>query len=165
MNGTVSTGRSVVLEELQSETFVSFVRNSELESDPHKIETEHAHPPGAIGLFQHCAAGQLLTAVDHGDVVKTEKSAFENIVPCLINLVHPPGEIDQQLMKALFEKLTSASPCIGLLDLIDTPNGPGVKPEDSSLRIPIHKRESGRWDAETARTASERAALSRTPDQ
>jgi len=100
----------VMLEELGREPFIGLVLFRQLQRDPHHVQAEEAHPSGAVGLFENRAAGQPLAAIDHGDVVQAEESAFENIVALAINLVHPPCEIDQQFVKTLFENSRSRTP-------------------------------------------------------
>src|SRR5205823_8665146 len=57
-----------------------------------------------VRLLQRHAMGEFLAAVDHRDVIETEKTARKDIVALAIDLVHPPGKINQQLVETAFEK-------------------------------------------------------------
>ncbi len=61
--------------------------------------------PVASDCSRIAAVGQLLAAVDDGDVVEAEEAAFEDVDALAVDLVHPPREVDQQLVKALLEEL------------------------------------------------------------
>src|SRR5690348_5885480 len=115
-----------MLEELYCEPFVDLVGFSQFESDPHQVQTEESHPAGGIGLLKDRAARELVTAIDHCDVVKTEEAALEDVVPFSINFVDPPGKVDQQLVKDLLKKLCVGDSVARAIQVVDTPTGPGV---------------------------------------
>ena len=52
--------------------------------------------------------GSGTAAVEHADVVQTEKAALKNVPALLVLAVDPPGEIQQQLVKHAFEKFQVA---------------------------------------------------------
>ena len=45
-----------------------------------------------------------LASIDDRNVIQAQEPAFEDVVPFAIDPVHPPGEIDQQLVQTVFEK-------------------------------------------------------------
>ena len=92
----------VVLEELRREALVCLVFLREFERDAHEVEAEHSHPAGRVGLLQPSAEGQGLTSVNHRDVVESEEAALEDVVALAVNLVHPPGEVDEELVETFF---------------------------------------------------------------
>ena len=78
-----------------------------------------------------------MAAVEHRYVVKAEKAALENIIAFAVHLVHPPREVDEQFMKALFEKLavrfTRSSP----VHVVNAPYGPGVNWRIQIRKLPL----------------------------
>src|SRR6202012_6225685 len=62
------------------------------------------HPCGSVGLFQNAAVRQGLRAVENADVVKSEKTTREDLLAADIFTIHPPGEVDQQLVEHAFEE-------------------------------------------------------------
>ena len=85
----------IVLKELDCQTLVDGVFAGEFQGDAEHVEAEHAHPAGAVGLFQNGAVAKARAAIHHADVVQSEKAALENIVPVAVHLVDPPGEIEE----------------------------------------------------------------------
>ena len=57
-----------------------------------------AHPAGGVGLLQG-VAGRQVGAVDRADVVQAEEAALEQVVALGVLPVHPPGEVDQELVE------------------------------------------------------------------
>src|SRR5207245_9197199 len=58
-----------VLEELGGDVLVGGVVPGELERDRQHVEAVHAHPGGAVGLFDVASGGERRGAVDGADVV------------------------------------------------------------------------------------------------
>ena len=55
------------------------------------------------------AVGQVrIAAVEYANVIHAEEAALEYTIAVFIFLVHPPGEVEQQLVKDLFQKLAIA---------------------------------------------------------
>ena len=69
------------------------------------VEAELAHPGGAVGLLEDVAAGQHRRTVEGADVVQPEEAALEDVVAERVLAVHPPGEVDQQLVEGGGEEL------------------------------------------------------------
>ena len=67
------------------------------------VLAEERHPGGTVGLFQVAAGRQRGAAIEHADVVEAEEAAFEHVVPRAILPVHPPGEIEQELVEDALE--------------------------------------------------------------
>ena len=89
----------VVLEELQHQvgTVLAAVA-PEHERDPAHRQRVERHPPGGVGLLEDRARRQV-GAVDRADVVQAEEAALEQVVAERVLPVHPPGEVDQQLVE------------------------------------------------------------------
>src|SRR5437588_1821686 len=115
-----------VLEEFGGQNFVNAVVRTQFESNSHQVETKETHPARAIGLFKHSAAGQLLSAINHSDVVETEESAFENVVALAIYAVHPPGNAHEQFVQTLFEEASIGFPQVPFFNLVNLPASPSL---------------------------------------
>src|SRR5271156_5983601 len=115
-----------MLEELGSQAFVHRAILGKLESDAHHVQAEKSHPSGGVRLLENGAGGKFFAAVNNGDVVESEKAAFENIQSLAIDLVHPPGEIDQQLMKTLFQEFLIRNAGTFFFHLVNAPAGPSL---------------------------------------
>ena len=69
-----------------------------------RFERVHRHPGGAVGLVDVAAGRQRLRAVEDADVVEPEKAALEDVAAVGVLAVHPPGEIQHQLVEDAFEE-------------------------------------------------------------
>src|SRR5262245_47234918 len=70
--------------------------------------------------WQRCAA------VENADVIETEESALKNVFTFCVLSIHPPFEVQHQLVKDAFQELAVANTLPPLLDLVNTPRCPGV---------------------------------------
>src|SRR5262249_1381508 len=100
--------RDVVLEELGRDVLVGWVLRGQLQRDGEHGAAVERHPRGAVGLLQLAASRQGLRAIEHADVVEPEESAAEQVFALEILLVHPPGEIDEQLLEDALEEAAIA---------------------------------------------------------
>ena len=75
-------------------------------------------------------------AIEDADVVQTEEAALEDVHPLGVLAIHPPREVDQQLVEDALEELTIADAAATLLDLVDAPARPTRAPADSRRRAP-----------------------------
>src|SRR5207253_7532697 len=80
------------------------------------------HPGGAVGLLQLTAGWQRSRAVEHSQVIHSEKSAAEDVSTFRVFAIDPPREVHEELVKGSFEKgvIGAAGP------LENLPAGPGV---------------------------------------
>ena len=88
-------------------------------------------------------------AVEHADVVHAEEAALEDVLPVGVLVVHPPGEIDHQLVEDPFEEDEVALSVVlaagvagrttpGLaVDLKYTPARPGVDGRVDVAEVPF----------------------------
>ncbi len=88
-----------MLEELRRDVFVDVVLEREFERDAHEVERVHRHPGGAVGLADEAAGRQRLRAIEHPDIVEPEEAALEDVAPVLVLAVHPPGEVQHELVE------------------------------------------------------------------
>src|SRR5688500_10897807 len=70
-------------------------------------------------------ARQRLGAIEEADVIEAEKSAGEDVSSLNVLAIHPPSEIEQQLLETTFkeEQVTRA---LASGNLVNAPAGPRV---------------------------------------
>ena len=68
--------------------------------------------------------GSGRAAIEHADVVEAEKSALEDVHALGVLAVHPPGEVEQQLVEDALEERAVAGAAALLVDLVDAPARP-----------------------------------------
>src|SRR6266403_3242998 len=94
-----------VLKELGCNVLIHPVVWCELERDAHQVQRIHSHPTGAVGLVDVSARGQLAAAVEHPNVVQSEEPALEDVAAFSVLAIHPPGEVQHQLMEDSLQEL------------------------------------------------------------
>ena len=99
-----------VLPELAGDIFIGGIFARQFQRDGHQVQTVHGHPAGAIGLLDKAAAGQRLAAVEDADIVQAQEAALEDVPAFGVLAVHPPGEIEQQLVKDALQEGAIAVP-------------------------------------------------------
>ena len=153
----------VVLEELGGQTLVDGFSLASSRAIRMRFRQNMPIQPVASDCSRRDAVGQLVAAVQHGDVVQPEEAALEDVVAFAVDLVDPPGEVDQQLVEAASPG-SRGRPCRAriAIHVVDPPDGPGVDRRIEVGELPLVGRESGRWGAGTARTAAPRAGPWRT---
>ena len=114
-----------VLEELAGHVLVGGVVARQLERDGQHRAAVEGHPGRAVGLVELPAAGQRGRAVEHADVVEPQEPAGEHVPATAVLAVHPPGEVQQQLVEHALEEGRVARPGRTRL-LVHAPAGPGV---------------------------------------
>ncbi len=129
-----------VLPELARDVLVGRVLAREFQGDGHQVEAVHRHPARAVGLLDEAAAGQRLAAVEDADVVEAQEAALENVLALGVLAVHPPGEIQQQLVKDALQKLAVGLAAALGLDLVHAPRGPGMHRRIDVAEIPLISR-------------------------
>src|SRR5262245_10838409 len=68
----------------------------------HVLSVMH-HPGGTIGLFQIAAGGQWSAAIEYSDSVEAHESSLEDVPTRAVFAIHPPREIQKQLVKAALQ--------------------------------------------------------------
>src|SRR5690242_21272322 len=115
-----------VLEKFAGDIFVSHVFFCELQSDGQHVEAIHAHPTGAVRLLEMSARGKRGGTVENSDIVEPEETALEDVRAVGVLAIHPPGEVQKQLMKDFFEESAVGDATNAALDFVNTPRGPGM---------------------------------------
>ena len=114
-----------VFEELGGDVLVGRVLAGQLQGHGEHGGAEKGHPGRAVGLLQMPAGGQRFGPIEHPDIVQAEKTAGKHMVAVGVFPVHPPGEVEQQLLEHPGEKL--AVPTAGRTGhLVNPPGRPGV---------------------------------------
>src|SRR5204863_9919593 len=88
-------------------------------------------PPPLSTLFPYRRSSDLRRAVEGPDVVEPEEAALEEVVPLRVLPVHPPGEVDEELLNDPLDEVVV--PVAG--DLVDTERGPGVRSEEHTSEL------------------------------
>ena len=94
---------------------------------------------------------------------RPEEPALEDVVALAVDLVDPPGEVDQQLVEALLQEGAVGLARRGCGPCCRRARPPRRAPAGSGRRTPTRRRGSGPTGAGTARRAAARAAPWRTP--
>src|SRR5260370_2125930 len=115
-----------MLEEFAGDVFVSRILFRQLQSDGQHVQAIHTHPTGAVSLLEVASRGERRGAVKDSDIVEAEKSALKNVCAVRILAVHPPGKIQEQLVKNFFKKSAVGDAAHAPLDFVDAPGGPGM---------------------------------------
>ena len=97
-----------MLEEFRRDVFIDPVVLRQFQRDAQQVQAIHRHPARAVGLVDVAAGRQRRAAVEHADVVEAKEAALENIASLRVLAIHPPGEVEQQLVKDAFEKFQVA---------------------------------------------------------
>src|SRR5512139_2305884 len=90
------------------------------------ILAEEGHPGRSIRFFQVTSRGKGCATVEDTDIVQAQKAAIEYIATVAVLAVDPPGKIEHQLLKSLFQKLQITLPSMQLFDIVNMPGCPGV---------------------------------------
>ena len=93
-----------VLPELAGDVFVGRIFFRQFERDGQQVQRVHRHPTGAVGLLEMAAGGQRRAAVEDANVVEAEEAALEDVHAFGVFAVHPPGEVQQQLVEDALQK-------------------------------------------------------------
>src|SRR5580658_1769401 len=72
------------------------------------------------------AGGERRGTVENSDVIETEKTTLKDVHAVGVFAIDPPGEVEKQLVKDLFEEPTVCHAANAALNLINAPSGPGV---------------------------------------
>src|SRR5262249_5960642 len=91
------------------------------------------------------STGKSPTAVENSDVVQSEKAALKNVLFFSVLSIHPPGEIEQQLLKNSLQKKRVRSTKHLLLDFVDAPGSPGMHGRIDIAEAPLARGELAVW--------------------
>ena len=115
-----------VLPEFAGHIFVSRILLGQFQCDRQQVQGVHRHPAGAVGLFDVAAGRQGCAAVEHADVVEPQKSALKDVHAVGVLAVHPPGEVQHQLVEDALQECAITFSVALLVNLVNAPCRPGV---------------------------------------
>ncbi len=130
-----------VLEELAGDIFVSNIFLGEFQGNGQHIQAVHAHPTGAVGLFEMSTSGERGGAIEDSDIVESQEAALENVGAVGILAIHPPSEIQKELVKNFFEEGAVGDATDAALDFVNAPGGPGVHGRIHVAESPLVSRQ------------------------
>src|SRR6266498_4710400 len=81
-----------------------------------------------------------MASIEHRNVVEAEEAALENVVAFIVNLVDPPGKVNQQFMKASFKKLAIGYPRANPIHVVNSPDGPRMNGWIQVRKLPFISR-------------------------
>ena len=113
----------------------------ELQGDVEHIQAVHGHPGGPVGLIDVTSGGEGFAPVEDADVVETQETALEDVVPVVVLAVDPPGEVQEQLVEDTLQEFGVGHPADGVLQVIDAPGGPGVDGRVDVGEVPFIRRD------------------------
>src|SRR5271157_717884 len=130
-----------MLKEFAGHVFISRVFARQLHGDGEHVEAVHPHPTGAVGLLNVAAGGKRFGAVKHPDVVESQEPSLENVPAIGVLAIHPPGEIEQELVKDLLEKLPIRAATPPRDNRVYAPRRPGMYGRVDVAEGPLVSRE------------------------
>src|SRR5438309_12117161 len=131
-----------MFEEFRGHVFVNRIGLGEFQRHGKHREAIESHPGGSVRLLEESASWERLRTIESADVIETEETAGEKIVAFGVFAVHPPGEIEQQLLECAFKKSAITLPA-RTSHLVNAPGGPGV---DGRIHITKSKFVSRHFD-------------------
>ena len=126
-----------MLKKFTRDVLISGIVLRKLKRDRQHIQAIHTHPAGAVGLLEVSAGWQGSGSVKHSDIVKTQKAALENIGAVRIFPIHPPCEIQEQLVKDFFEEPAIGDASNAPFDFINAPRSPGMYRRIDIAKCPL----------------------------
>ena len=126
-----------MLVELRRHLLTDGVVQRQLEGDlEHGLAVE-GHPRRSVRLLEVSAGRQGSAAVEDTDVVEAQEAALEHVRAGRILAVHPPGEVDEELLENRLEELEIALTAQRLLATVDEPARPRVHGRVHVAEIPL----------------------------
>ena len=98
---------------------------------------EEGHPGGAVRLLQVAPGGQRGAAVEDADVVEAEEAALEDVLAEAVLAVHPPGEVQHELVEGRLEEVEIGLAAQGLLGAVQEQGRPGVHRRVHVAEVPL----------------------------
>ena len=126
-----------VLHELYDHVLVGAVVDGELYGEFHHVLAEEGHPGGAVRLLQVAAGGERGAAVEDADVVEAEEAPLEDVLAEAVLAVHPPGEVQQELIERPLEEIQVYFAAPGLLGAMEKQGRPGVHRGVDVAEVPL----------------------------
>ena len=137
--GTVHGRGDVVelLRKLQDHVLVDGIVGGELDGEFHHVLAEQGHPGRAVRLLQVAAGGKRGAAVEDADVVEAEEASLEDVLAEAVLAIHPPGEVQQQLVERRPEEIDVRLAAQGLLGAMQEEGRPGMDRRVHVAEVPL----------------------------
>ena len=126
-----------VLAKLHDHVLVDGVVGGEFHCELHHVLGEEGHPGRAVRLLQVAAGGQRCAAVEDADVVEPEEAPLEDVLAEAVLAVHPPGEVQQQLVERRPEEIEVGLAAHGLLGAVQEERREGVDRGVHVAEVPL----------------------------
>ncbi len=111
--------------------------DGDLTRELHHVLAEEGHPRRAVRLLQVAARGKRGAAVEDADVVQAEEAPFEDVLAEPVLPVHPPGEVQQQLVERRLEEIDVHVAAQGLLGAVQEERREGVDRGVHVAEVPL----------------------------
>src|ERR1700761_7893242 len=102
-----SDGKEVI-EELHGDVLIRRIMQCQFESRAQQEQTVHRHPAGGVRLVDETAGRQRAAAIEHANVVETQKAALKDVAPLRVLSIDPPCEIHCQLIEDTLQEFEIA---------------------------------------------------------
>src|SRR5262249_1895635 len=119
-------------DELDAHLHVGRVDQRQFHADLEHVLAEERHPAGTVGLLQVPPGRQRGAAVEDPDVVEPQEAALEDVAAAAVLAVHPPGEVEQQLLEGSLEPVGVAA---AMPDLLQTVREDGREGMDRRIHV------------------------------
>ena len=90
---------------------IRWIDKRQLDGNRKHVEAIHRHPGSCICLLESDAMLERCAAVEHADVIQAKEAAFKQVVALQVLAVHPPSEVQHQLVKRLLQKCVIRNSC------------------------------------------------------
>ena len=136
---TVHGGGDVVevLDELHDHVLVGRVLGRDLRGELQHVLAEERHPRRAVRLLQVAAGGERRAPVEDADVVEAEEAPLEHVLAEAVLPVHPPGEVEEELVEGRSEELHVGGPAQDLLGVVEEEGREGVDRRVHVAEVPL----------------------------
>ena len=126
-----------MLEELGGERLIHRVGAGQFQGDGQHLEGEESHPGGAVRLVEAPTARERGAPVEQADVVETQEPSLKHVVAVGVLAVHPPGEVEQQLVEHPFQEGSVPGSGRCSVDLVHPAGRPGVDRRVDVAELPF----------------------------
>src|SRR5262249_27216675 len=126
-----------MLDELDDHVFVGGIVLDDLHRELEHVLREQRHPCRAVRLLQMASGGKRGTAVEDPDVVEAEEPSFEDVLAEAVLAVHPPREVQRELLERRLEEVDVYLTAEGLLRAMQKERRPGVYGRVHIAEVPL----------------------------
>ena len=130
-----------MLEELDRHVLVDMVDQRDLDRHSHEVQRVDRGPGGAVRLVDVAALRQQAAAVEQRDVVEAEEAALEDVAVVGVLLVHPPGEVEDQLVEDAAQERRVGLAAADAVDVVDLQRGQRVHRRVGVAELPLVGRQ------------------------